>query len=85
MTAYRAVVAERKDLTVVTVTCECGSEVSINAETGNVSNGCASCGRDYGENVITALMALGRFHRTAKMAEDQGGKAVFRFNIKQVD
>ena len=86
MTAYRAIVVEPKDLIVVTVTCdECGAEVSVNSESGNVSNGCPSCGRDYGENVANALAALGRFHRSARMAATQSGKPVFRFNIKQVD
>ena len=84
--AYRVVVAERQDLIIVTVVCEeCASEVSINSETANVPIACSSCGREFGENAKTALIAYSRFQRTARTAETQAGKAIFRFSIKQTD
>ena len=84
--AYRVVVAERKDIVFVTVVCEeCGSEVSINAETANVPDACPSCNKPYGDNVKTALAGLGRFHRYASTAENHAQKPIFRFSIKQAE
>ncbi len=84
--AYRAVVAERKDIVVVTIGCEkCGSEVSVNSETAVVPVACPSCGREYDGNATAALVSLGRFHKAANAAETQAGKPIFRFQIKQTD
>lgn len=84
--AFRVVTAERKDIVVVTVICEeCGVEISFNAETAKVPFGCPSCGKEYGENVRTALGSLGRFHRSASTAEEHAGKPMFRFSIRQAD
>ena len=84
--AYRVVVAERKEIEAVTVICgECGAEVSVKAGTAKAPYACPSCGLDYGQNVLEALTALGRFHRFAATAEGHSGKAIFRFAIKQTD
>jgi DNA-directed RNA polymerase subunit RPC12/RpoP len=84
--AYRAVVAERKDIAVVTVICEdCGAGVSVDIRTAGVPYACPSCGKGYNENTTTALTALGRFHRAAATAEEQAGKPIFRFDIKQTE
>ena len=84
--AYRAVVAERKDIVVITIGCErCGSEVSVNAEIAIVPVACPSCGREYDGNATSALVSLSRFHKAAKTAEEQAGKPLFRFHIKQND
>jgi hypothetical protein len=87
MTAYRVVVAERKDIGSVTVVCgECKAEVSVDAETARVPISCPSCGLEYGEAAKGALEALGTFHRMATRAETHSaGKPVFRFHIKQSD
>lgn len=85
MTAYRVVVAERKDIVVISIVCdECSSVVSLNAETAAIPSNCASCGKQYSENIRTAIGGFCRFHRSAK-AEEQHGKPVFRFEIKQVE
>jgi ribosomal protein S27E len=85
MAAYRVVVAERKDIAIVTLVCgECKSEVSVHAETATVPVSCPSCGMDYGAAAKTALEALGTFHRMATKAETHSaGKPIFRFQIKQ--
>ncbi len=84
--AYRAVVAERKDIAVVTVVCgNCSSEVSINAETAPIPVACPSCGREYEGDITAALVSLGRFHKMAKVAEGKDSKTSFRFNIRQSD
>jgi len=86
MTAYRVVVAERKDIAVMSIVCdECSSRISINAETASVPVNCASCGKQYSENIRTAIGGFSRFHRSAKAEEQQAGKAVFLFEIKQVE
>jgi hypothetical protein len=83
--AYRVVTAERKDIEVVTVICNCGAEVSINAIKAQVPFACPSCNEDYGQNIREALTAFGRFQRTASAAEEHAGKPIFRFNIRQAD
>jgi hypothetical protein len=83
--AYRLVAAERKDIAIVTVICECGSAVSLNIATANVPYHCSSCGKGYGENVTNALECLGRFHRLAGTAEEHAKRPIFRFDIKQTD
>lgn len=86
MTTHRAVVAERKDIAVVTVECpECGSEVSLSIETARVPESCPSCQATYRLPTKEALAALGRFHRAAATAEENEGKPIFRFSIKQAD
>lgn len=83
--AYRVVVAERRDIAIVTLVCgECKSEVSVKAETATVPIACPSCGIEYGEAAKEALEALGKFHRMATKAETHSaGKPIFRFQIKQ--
>lgn len=84
MTAYHAVVAERKDIAVVTILCgDCKSEVSIDAASARVPVRCPSCGSDYSPNARLALKAFGEFQRFATTAEDHAKKPVFRFSIKQ--
>jgi DNA replicative helicase MCM subunit Mcm2 (Cdc46/Mcm family) len=84
--AYRVVTAERKEIAVVTIICEgCGSEVSVNAGTAKAPYACPSCELNYGQTVMEALVALGRFHRSAAAAEEHSGKPIFRFAIKQAD
>ena len=84
--AYRVVVAERKEIAIVTVICEeCSVEVSVDVGTAGIPHSCPSCGKGYNENATTALTALGRFHRSAATAEEQAGKPIFRFTIKQAD
>lgn len=84
--AYRIVVAERKDILVVTVVCEeCEAEVSVNAETAGVLDACPSCNKPYAENIKTALAGLNRFHRLASIEEASSQKSIFRFHIKQTD
>lgn len=84
--AYRVVVAERKDIAVVTIVCpECGSEVSLAMETARIPESCPSCEMVYRLPVRDALAALGRFHRSAATAEEHAEKPIFRFQIKQTD
>jgi ribosomal protein S27E len=84
MTAYHAVVAERKDIAMVTILCdECEAEVSIAAAAGRVPVRCPSCGKDYTPNTLLALKAFGEFQRFATTAEEHAKKPVFRFSIKQ--
>jgi hypothetical protein len=84
--AYRAFVAERNDLIVVTIVCdECSSSASINIETARVPVVCGSCGKQYSDNLGAALAGLARFHRMGKTAEDAAGKPIFQFHIKQKD
>jgi len=84
--AYRVVVAERKEIAVVTVICdECSAEVSVDPGIAKIPYACPSCGKGYSESTTTALTALGRFHRSATTAEEQAGKPIFRFHIKQAD
>jgi|SRR5271156_1297825 len=86
MTSYLAVVAERKDINVVTLGCpECGSEVSLDIQTARVPEYCPSCQMVYRVPIQEALAALGRFHRAAATAEEHEGKNIFRFTIKQSD
>jgi hypothetical protein len=82
--AYRVVTAERNDLAIVTVVCdECSSSIALKIETAKVPEQCASCGKQYSEKIKAALAALGRFHREAITAEEQAGKPVFRFEIRE--
>jgi hypothetical protein len=84
--AYRVVVAERKDIAVVTIVCpECGSEVSLAIESARVPEFCPSCEMVYRLPVKDALAALGRFHRSAATAEEHAEKLIFRFQIKQIE
>jgi predicted RNA-binding Zn-ribbon protein involved in translation (DUF1610 family) len=84
--AYRVVVAERKDIAVVTIACEqCGSEVSIKSGIVIAPEACPSCGKVYGENTKNALAAFGRFQSFATAAEEHAGKPIFRFQMKQSD
>jgi len=86
MTAYRAVVAERRDIEVVTVVCpECSSELALKIETARMPEYCPSCQMAYRVPIQGALAALGRFHLEAATAEEHAGKQIFHFNIKQVD
>ncbi len=86
MTAYRAIVAERKDIATVTVLCEkCSSELSIDAESANIPESCPCCGREYDGEARTALTAIIRFHKSAKSAEERTGKRLFQFTIKQAE
>jgi hypothetical protein len=82
--AYRVVTANRDDISSVTVVCdECETAVSLKIETAQVPPVCTSCGKQWSENVLKALAALGRFHREAKAAEANLGKLIFRFDIRQ--
>ncbi len=84
--AYRVIVAERRDVEVVTLVCpECGAEVSLNIATARVPEYCPSCQMIYRIPIQEALAALGRFQRTATTAEQNEGKSIFRFSIKQAD
>jgi hypothetical protein len=84
--AYRVVVANRADISTVTILCdECETAVSLKVETANIPPSCTSCGRQWDENVQKALSAFGRFHREAKTAETALGKPIFRFDIKQAE
>lgn len=85
MTAtYRVTVAERADIARVSLICdECGSSVGLDAQSANVPAACPSCGRQYEDHTKAALVALGRFHREARTAEEHAGKALFRFEIRQ--
>lgn len=86
MTAYRVVVAERKDIAIVGVICdECHSVISLNVATAAIPPSCASCGKQYSENIKAALAGLGRFHREAKAAEEGTGKPIFQFDIRQTE
>jgi len=80
---YRAITANRKDLTSVTVVCpECGTRIMLTIETAKVPSHCPSCEVAISEKVQAALVALGRFHREAKAAEEFTGKDIFYFEIK---
>lgn len=82
--AYRAVVADRKDVQVITIVCEdCGAEISVDAISAKMPYWCPSCERQYDQNVRDALAALGRFHRLGAAAEEHAKKSIFRFTIKQ--
>lgn len=84
--AYRVVVAERKDISIVSVICEeCGTIICLKMETARIPESCGSCGKPYPEKTRSALAALGRFHREAATAEQATGKAIFQFEIKQKD
>ena len=86
MTAYRVVVAHRADLVNVTLICdECGAAVTINIETVGIPEQCSCCGVRVNENALTALAALARFHRTARLAEEQAEhqEHLFRFEIRE--
>lgn len=82
--AYRVVVAERKDMEAVTVICpECNSEVSVLIGKSLAPEGCPSCRRPYGENVLAALAGLARFQQRGNAAETAAGKPVFKFSIRE--
>jgi len=81
--AYRIIVAGLKDLSTVSVICECGSALSLNIETARIPHGCASRGKQYSENVMASLAGLGRFHREGAAAEQHSDNPVFRFEIRQ--
>ena len=84
--AYRVVVAERKDIEVVTVACaECGAELSLTIATARVPEYCPSCQIIYPIPIGEALAALGRFQRCAATAEQHAGKPIFRFSIRQTE
>jgi hypothetical protein len=84
--AFRVVVAEHKDIAVVTLVCpDCGSEVSLTIATARAPEYCPSCQARYRVPISDALAALGRFHRSAATAEETEGKPIFRFSIKQAD
>jgi predicted RNA-binding Zn-ribbon protein involved in translation (DUF1610 family) len=85
MTSYRAVVAG-KDIEVVTLVCpECGAEVSLKIQSARVPEYCPSCQMIYRVPIGEAIAALGRFHRAAATAEENEGKSIFRFSIRQAD
>ncbi|MGC2402357.1 MAG: hypothetical protein WA510_21365, partial [Acidobacteriaceae bacterium] len=83
--AYRVVVAESKDIAVITVVCGyCESEVSMKA--GAITpEACPSCNKPYGDSIKSALVAFARFQNFATEAEGHAKKPVFRFHIKQPD
>ena len=82
--AYRVFVAERTDIAKVTVVCpKCDAALSLGIETANIPEGCASCGFTFRDTVRNALTALARFHREAKQAELDTGKAMFQFEIRE--
>jgi len=84
--AYRVVIAERKDIEVLTVVCpECEAEVSLKAATARMPEFCPSCGRPYSIPVAEALAAFGRFQRTATTAEQNSEKPIFRFSIRELE
>ncbi len=77
-------VAERQDLLCPTVICpECSAELTVKINTAKIPEQCASCSRPLEENTVKALSALGRFHREAQATEQQTGKPVFRFEIRE--
>lgn len=83
--AYRVVVADRKDIAIVSVVCdECNSAISLGVATASIPASCASCGKQYDQNTTTALAALARFHREAKTAEEKAGKPIFRFEMRDL-
>ncbi len=77
--AYRIVAAERKEIAIVSVACECGATISLDIRTAQVPASCASCGKQYSEKAKLALAALGRFHREAEAEESVDGGVKFRF------
>ncbi|MEI9977558.1 MAG: hypothetical protein WDN23_00925 [Edaphobacter sp.] len=80
------VIAERKDVAIMTIICDkCEVEVSVKAETSVIPDACPSCLREYGKNMIEALLAFKRFHSYANTVEEQAGKSVFRLTIKQTE
>lgn len=83
--AYRITVAERRDLAIVTVICECDTALSLRIESAMIPERCASCGKPFNEKTKAALGALARFHRDGKAAEEIAGKPVFRFEIRTDD
>jgi hypothetical protein len=83
--AYRVVVAERKEIAMVTIICDCGARLAYPVETAIIPSACGSCNKLYGHNERNALAALGKFHREAAAAEASLGREVFQFEIKQVD
>jgi hypothetical protein len=86
MTAYRVVVAERKDFSIVGVACdECGTTVTLAIESAKIPESCSSCGKQLSDNIKNALAGLARFQRMGRVAEENAGKPIFRFDIKQND
>ena len=82
--AYRVTVAERQDLIPVTIVCpECSSSVTVKIDTAQTPERCASCNRPFDEKTISAISALGRFHREAQAAESINKKQIFRFEIRE--
>lgn len=82
--AYRVVAAERKDIEIVTIICpKCASEVSVPIGTALAPEACPSCGRPYGDGVLSALAGLARFQQRAADAEQSNGKPLFRFSIRE--
>jgi hypothetical protein len=93
MTAYHVVVAERKDLAVVTIVCpnpKCGAATSIDVSrqqelmdksAGKIPESCPSCDESFGHEAVAALRSLAAFHRGAIAAEGNKGPT-FRFEIK---
>lgn len=81
--AFRVVIADRKDIEVVTLVCpECGAEVCLKIATARVPEYCPSCQMRYRAPIGDALAALGRFHRTAATAEEMEKKPIFKFSIQ---
>jgi len=88
MSAYRAVVAHREDLTNITLICDgCGTACILNIETARIPESCNSCGMELSDNIKTALAGLARFHRMGRTAEEKAENQahLFRFDIKQVE
>jgi hypothetical protein len=93
MTAHQVIVAERKDLSSITVVClseKCGARTSFDIArprdpmekgAGRVPESCPSCDEPFGHNAVSALRALASFHRSA--AEAEASKQVaFQFEIR---
>ncbi len=82
--AYRVFVADRTDIEKVTLVCPvCEAALSLNIEVANIPERCSSCGRVFRQNARDALAALARFQREGKKAEQDAGKPIFRFEIRE--
>ena len=94
MTAYRVIVAERKDLPSITVICPtCGTRTSFDrleeenlppsGDRRRIPKHCASCESPFGDYVMDALRGLAAFYRASRAAEGKAGKPIFQFEIRQ--
>ena len=82
--AYRVFVADLADVEKVTLVCpSCEAALSLNIEVANIPERCSSCGRVFRDNARDALAALARFQREGKRAEQEAGKQMFRFEIRE--